>query len=211
MSTYGKNSQSGKLESIMNIDQNGISEWFEIEYLEKTLKFQIRGNGTPLLNKNRGLGTKYKIEKKYICKDGIKISEQAAGKIIAVRTIGFADIKGYGTPSAETLKIIKKQKCSFCGTGGPVEIDHKDTYLDYIGELPLEEFQPLCRRCNDLKRERCKKCKNTGKRFNALTLGYTVPFTSGNENFNEETRCKGCYFNDPREFRSKLFLTLKEY
>jgi len=140
---WGPESQCGKIEREMKINTNGESEWYSIESLEKKLKFKITGNGSPLFNKNRGIGLKYEIVKK----------RGAGRKILEVKTTGFTKLIGYATISSKTRKKIKDQECACCGTSC-VEPDHRDPRLDYIGELPIEHFQPLCPHCNDVKREK---------------------------------------------------------
>jgi hypothetical protein len=208
---WGKTSQCGRLEKIMNINSNGESEWWGVKELEKQLPdIRIAGNGSPLFNNNRGLGLLYKIEKKRESKNGIIIEEYGSkpkkGKIIAIRTIGILKSKGYGTPSSSTLKTIKSSRCCYCGSRAKIEIDHKNSRLDYIGVLPLSEFQPLCSHCNDVKRERCLSCKNTNQRYDAKKLGYRVSYTIGNKEYDIKNGCNGCIWNDPIKFRRQLLL-----
>jgi len=68
----------------------------------------------------------------------------------------------------------------------------------------IEDFQPLCKAANDAKRQICKKCKETNKRWNAKNLkGNPYSFYEGNENYTEVLGCVGCYQYDPVEYRKQ--------
>ena len=56
----------------------------------------------------------------------------------------------------------------------------------------------------DAKRQICKKCKETDKRWNAKNLkGNPYSFYEGDENYTEELGCIGCYQYDPVEYRKQ--------
>lgn len=66
----------------------------------------------------------------------------------------------------------------------------------------LEDFQPLCKAANDVKRQICKNCKMTDKRWDATNIkGNPYPFYEGDENYTEDLGCVGCYQYDPVEYR----------
>lgn len=88
------------------------------------------------------------------------------------------------------------------------EIDHKNGRYNDKNVLKLEsqtnsQFQPLCREANLWKRSECDKCGETGCRFDAKKLGYSVSYTKGNRDYES---CEGCYLFDPLDFKSKLSL-----
>mgnify|MGYP001221617616 FL=1 len=88
-----------------------------------------------------------------------------------------------------------------------IEIDHKDGRKDdhRISDTKtqkLEDFQPLTKAANDAKRQICKRCKKTAKRWNAKNLkGNPYPFYEGDENYTKELGCVGCYQYDPVAYR----------
>ena len=88
-----------------------------------------------------------------------------------------------------------------------IEIDHKDgrkndERVSDISTQKLEDFQPLCKAANDAKRQICKKCKETNKRWNAkCLLGNPYSYYKGNEEYDEKLGCEGCYQYDPVEYR----------
>ena len=98
-----------------------------------------------------------------------------------------------------------------CGTSvnTRIEIDHKDGRKDdsRVSDKKtqkLEDFQPLCKAANDVKRQICKECKKTDKRWNAKNLkGNPYSYYEGDENYTEELGCVGCYQYDPVEYRKQ--------
>ena len=103
----------------------------------------------------------------------------------------------------------QKQRCVVLGTSKP-EVDHKngwknDADVMNTASQKFEDFQPLSKAANDAKRQFCKECRKTGKRYDAKKLGYPMSFYCGDENHNEaENGCVGCFWYDPIEFRKHL-------
>ncbi len=67
--------------------------------------------------------------------------------------------------------------CGACGNSEntQIEIDHKDGRKDDLRVSDLntqtfDDFQALCKACNDKKRQICKKCKESGYRFDATKI-----------------------------------------
>ena len=88
-----------------------------------------------------------------------------------------------------------------------IEIDHKEgrknnERISNISTQHINDFQPLCKAANDVKRQICKRCKETNKRWNAKNIkGNPFEFYAGDENFTNELGCVGCYQYDPVEYR----------
>ncbi len=88
-----------------------------------------------------------------------------------------------------------------------IEIDHKDGRknnheLSNLAEQKMIDFQPLSKAANDAKRQICKRCKETNKRWSAKNIkGNPYDFYDGDENYSLELGCKGCYQYDPVEYR----------
>ena len=67
---------------------------------------------------------------------------------------------------------ITAQRCAVLGTSDP-ECDHKDGHRDDWGDpakLTVDDFQPLSSAANKAKRQACKECRETKRRFDATTL-----------------------------------------
>lgn len=75
----------------------------------------------------------------------------------------------------------------------------------------INDFQPLCKAANDIKRQICKECRKTDKRWDAQNIvGNPYPFYEGDENYNEELGCRGCYQYDPVEYRIRSAIKLSQ-
>lgn len=90
--------------------------------------------------------------------------------------------------------FYKSQKCVMLGVCGKsenttIEIDHKDGRKDSmrVSELAMQEFedfQPLCKAANDIKRQICKTCKETNTRWSAKNIkGNPYDFYAGDERY----------------------------
>lgn len=88
-----------------------------------------------------------------------------------------------------------------------IEIDHKDgrksdERVSDAATQKIEDFQPLCKAANDVKRQICKECKASGKRWDAkLIKGNPYSFYEGDLNYQDDLGCVGCYQYDPVEYR----------
>ena len=93
-------------------------------------------------------------------------------------------------------------RCVVLDTSNP-ECDHKDGRLDDprlsdVKRQTISDFQPLSHAANAAKRQHCKSCRETGKRFDARKLGYKMAQIKGDEDYNGT--CVGCYWYDPKKF-----------
>ena len=106
-------------------------------------------------------------------------------------------------------EALRGRRCVVLGTSKP-EIDHKNGWKNDVRVMTpatqrLEDFQPLSKAANDAKRQFCKECRKTGKRFDARRLGYPVGWYAGGEaHVGDTDGCIGCFWYDPIEFRRHL-------
>lgn len=179
------------------IDNNGFSSPISINELVKLHPAYRTTNGGDWCRSDTSyLGKLYYI---------VRLKEK--GSISAVKIDG----KNKGITidqgiKSSILKTIKAQSCSILDISTNIECDHKDGQKNdgRVGDKDtqqLEDFQPLCKTANDAKRTHCKTCKLTGKRYDATRLGYSVPFTHGDENTKV---CYGCYWFDPKAFNAEI-------
>lgn len=181
------------VEILMNPDEFGVSDWVDIDSInDKLMKAGYRpdtGNGSTLFNSDRGLGKTYIIHKEYL-----------DGSVHVVKLAGLKEQVNLNIPDA-VRQHFKGDACVVCGTTHQIEIDHKDGRKtdDVEG---IEDFQAMCKHCNDRKREVCKKCKETGERFDATTLGFKNPVSAYHCLY--EGTCEGCFWFDPIVFRFRL-------
>ncbi|WQY58966.1 HNH endonuclease [Helicobacter pylori] len=125
-------------------------------------------------------------------------------------------LNGYNTECVFNQSIrqdiknhYKQQCCTMCGAHGnsentQIEVDHKDGRKDDSrvsdsNTQTFDDFQALCKACNDKKRQICKKCKESGYRFDATKIpGNYYPFYEGEAEYDG---CVGCYQYDPIQYR----------
>lgn len=146
--------------------------------------------------------------------------EQSNGQRIS--TVSTQFIKFYGEAEErvgdsgirpDIKRIIFTKPCANCGTRNGIECDHKnDMFLENeprlsdMSQQTLDDFQPLCKHCNDVKREVKARTLRENKRQPAP--GFRVEFTEGNEVFNrnDPNWWKGTYWGDVEAFKQKLGL-----
>lgn len=186
-------------------NEEGKSRWvLATEFTGKYADLQL-GNGGSWCRASSSLAKKYIIEFD---------KEQTKGNSIdAIRLAGFNVEKTFNHNIRKDIKdYYKTRRCVMLGVCGfsentKIEIDHKDGRKDdwrvsNPATQQLSDFQPLCKAANDIKRQICKECKQTGVRWNAQNIkGNPYPFYEGNEIYTEELGCKGCYQYDPVAYR----------
>lgn len=151
------------------------------------------------------LGKKYKIKR-----------PQKNGKVVAVQLDGSNrnSVKKYRVIRKDIRNFILPQRCAVLDIHSNIEVDHKSgRYEDLSNITPadqkIEDFQSLSKAANDAKRQHCRECVRTGKRYDAKRLGYKESFVVGDEN---TSTCAGCYWYDPQRFNqliSKDFVKAK--
>lgn len=185
-------------------NENGVSRWVRIdEFVGKYHSLNL-GNGFDFGRKGSALARQYNIE---IQRGGV------GNKITAIRLNGFNSEDIFNQNIRPDIKVaISKEACVMLGAinstseNMKIEVDHKDGRKDdprvsNPETQELGDFQPLCKAANDFKRQKCKECKATNKRWSAANLkGFEdFPFYSGGEDY--EGTCVGCYLYDPVEYR----------
>lgn len=190
----------------------GISRWvFVSEFVNEYKDLQL-GNGGSWCRKNSILAKKYVVE--------TDKSKTKGNSIDAIRLNGFNVSKTFNqTIRKEIKEFYKRQNCVMLGINGnsentKIEIDHKDgrkedERVSRTSTQRLDDFQPLCKAANDAKRQICKKCKETDKRWDARNLkGNPYSFYDGDENYTKDLGCKGCYQYDPVEYRKSCAMKI---
>lgn len=198
-----------KKELFLNLakpDKNGVSRWVNVsefcgEY--ETLKL---GNGGSWCRASSSLAKEFIIQ--------IDRSKSVGNSIDAIKLAGFnKKEKHFKQNIRQDIKeFYKNKKCVMLGVCGKsentkIEIDHKDgrknnQRISNLKTQKLEDFQPLCKAANDIKRQICKECKKTNKRWNAKNLlGNPYAFYLGDEKYTTQLGCVGCYQYDPVAYR----------
>lgn len=178
-------------------NSDGISRWVNVsEFIGEYASLKL-GNGGSWCRKESSLAKKYVVE-----------FEKKGNCIVKIRLNGQNNNNFNQNINSQIKNNIKRKRCVILGTSNP-EVDHKNGRKDderlYSTYNQVEDdFQPLSKAANDAKRQFCKECKTTNLRYDAKQLGYPISFSKGNENYNDNLGCQGCFWYDPIEFRKHL-------
>mgnify|MGYP002623900412 CR=1 FL=1 len=185
-------------------DENGVSRWVFVDEFVGDYSPLVLGNGFSWGRKSSPL------QKKYIVK--VRRDKTPGNAVDGIKLDGFNDEEHFcQTIRKDIVETIRRQKCVMLGINGSsentlIEVDHKDgrksdMRVSDARTQKLEDFQPLCKAANDVKRQICKNCKMTDKRWDATNIkGNPYPFYEGDENYTEDLGCVGCYQYDPVEY-----------
>lgn len=155
------------------------------------------GNGGSWCRSDGALAKRYNIVRKL-----------ERGRIISVELHGYNKNPIIKTIRKDIKEHDRGERCVILATGN-TEVDHKDgrrddPKLNDTATQQIEDFQPLSKAANYAKRQHCKECRETGNRFDAKRLGYTVSQVRGNGVYRGS--CVGCYWYDPKAFNAALTL-----
>lgn len=190
---------------LANPNKEGESRWvYATEFVGEFADLQL-GNGGSWCRASSSLAKRYVVE--------FDKSITKGNSIDAVRLAGLRKEETFNQNIRKDIRdYYKSQRCVMLGVCGfsentKIEIDHKDGRKeDWRVSNPatqhLDDFQPLCKAANDVKRQICKECRLTGQRWNAQYIkGNPYSFYEGDENYTEELGCVGCYQYDPVAYR----------
>lgn len=114
-------------------------------------------------------------------------------------------------PRNDIISNIRKRPCANCGTKTNIECDHKNDLKNDIRVMKketqtIDDFQSLCKHCNDRKRAVKEEMLKTNKRIGAKTLGFKIDFTSGDETLNKDDPnwYIGTYWGDCIAFKQSI-------
>ena len=189
--------------NLANPNAEGVSRWVSVMEFVGDYKDLQLGNGGSWCRASSTLAKKYIVE--------FDKSLTPGNSIDAIRLNGFNRDKKFNQAIRKDIKdYYKDQRCVMLGVKGfsentKIEIDHKDGRKDdwrvsAKETQRKEDFQPLCKAANDVKRQICKVCKETDKRWDAKNIkGNPYSFYDGDEDY--KGTCVGCYQYDPVEYR----------
>lgn len=186
-------------------NENWASRWVSVsEFIWKYKDLQL-WNGWSWCRASSTLAKKYIVE--------FDKTKSAWNSIDAVRLNWFNTNPTFNHNIRSDIKeFYKTQNCVMLGINGKsentkIEIDHKDwrknnERVSDIKTQHIEDFQPLCKAANDVKRQICIKCKKTNKRWSAKNIiGNPYDFYDWDENYTNDLWCIWCYQYDPVEYR----------
>ena len=188
--------QAEKFIQLAAPDENGVSRW--VTYDEWTAAGLKHDNGSQWCQADRGVGVKYTFEKQYATINGHR-------RVAAIRLTGLKKNKedaGYRDHSipADIRNEIVQRPSAILYVRSQNECDHKDGRYPVKVASPMD-FQCLSKAENDAKRQHCKRCRETGERFDARVLGYLLGWIKGDIH---SPFCEGCYWYDPYKFNEVI-------
>lgn len=190
---------------LANPDENWISRWVLIsEFTWKYKDLQL-WNWWSWCRASSTLAKKYIVE--------FDKTKSSWNSIDAVRLNWFNTETTFNHNIRQDIKDFYKTKnCVMLGINWKsentkIEIDHKDwrknnERVSDIKTQHVEDFQPLCKAANDVKRQICKRCKETNKRWSAKNIKWNpYDFYDWDEDYSDKLWCVWCYQYDPVEYR----------
>lgn len=189
----GKTYKFVRLSNILNFD-NKVSRCWKGKMSEHE-KMQIKNIHSTIVFPKKG-DSKYK----------------SGASVYYIQFFGKADDKIIDKGIRQDIKkVICKLPCAACATETEIECDHKNDLKNDPRVLDtktqtIDDFQPLCKHCNDVKRGVKAKMLKAGKRISATTLGYSIDFTSGDETLDQSDKkwYVGTYWGDCNAFKQGL-------
>ena len=176
-------------------DALGFSRKVRIdEFVGKYERLRL-GNGGSWCRDDGPLARKYNIRR-----------NKSGGKITSVELQGHKKLAIQKPIPSWIRKRLEAERCVVLDIA-KVEIDHKDgrrddPRLNAASRVTVDDFQPLSKAANNAKRQHCKACRTTNRRYDAKRLGFPISQYAGNGLYNGT--CIGCYWHDPKTFISEV-------
>lgn len=196
-------------------DQNGGS-WCRFENMGKNKVYTYKRNGNRRSNWPLTDDEEKEISSEidnYMMINDLKFTNGNS-----IYLIGF-----YGSNNEKTNRPIRQdirdnlkiKSCVVCGTNSQIEIDHKNGLYNDERVLnsktqTIDDFQPLCKHCNDQKRETINYSKRTGKRYPATNIPmikrFGIDFVEGDDSYDPSdiNAMVGTFWYDPVYFMNKI-------
>lgn len=217
------------------LNEYGVSDIIKRYSLPKEIAYT---SGDGIFRSDATLGCRYKFfrfsstinyRKKsrcWILTDEDKTMLDTIHSTLTFKTKGYTVeyIKFFGMADAEIIdegirsdirNAICQLQCVHCGIKEDIQCDHKNDLKNDPRVLlketqTLDDFQPLCRSCNDKKRNALQYTKKNGVRYGASKIipGWMADFTIGDEtlDFDDPDWYKGTYWGDCVAFRKAFVL-----
>lgn len=217
------------------LNEYGVSDIIKRYSLPKEIAYT---SGDGIFRSDATLGCRYKFfrfsstinyRKKsrcWILTDEDKTMLDTIHSTLTFKTKGYTVeyIKFFGMADAEIIdegirsdirNAICQLPCVHCGIKEDIQCDHKNDLKNDPRVLlketqTLDDFQPLCRSCNDKKRNALQYTKKNGVRYGASKIipGWMADFTIGDEtlDFDDPDWYKGTYWGDCVTFRKAFVL-----
>lgn len=194
------------VKKIFNPNDKGFSRVVQITEI-KAAGIKWEKNGNMRHGRPPNMDPSYKYMWNVIRKN----SKNKTSEILALQMVGFNSskfaVKNNINPKIkEYFRHIKICNFSLLPLNkGNLEIDHRWGYknhqkYNYMQDILLQkvsDFQVIHRNLNLIKREECKKCRNTKKRPTHPEKEFVV----GTKKLDDINVCEGCYLAQPEKYR----------
>lgn len=186
-------------------DAMGRSRWVSVTEFKGKYSSLVLGNGLDWGRKSSPLRKKYIVE--------VDKTVTPGNRVDRIRLNGFNRERSFSQAIRPDIsEAIRRRRCVMLGVNGKsentmIEVDHKDgrktdMRVSDMATQRIDDFQPLCKAANDIKRQICKNCALSDKRWKARNIeGNPYDFYEGGEDY--EGTCVGCYQYDPVEYRKR--------
>lgn len=182
-----------RLLRLPGLTATGHCDWIQ-HHLFEEYEFGSRGNGFSRWNTPEGFppGLLWEYRRR---------NNKARGKVLAVRCNGFDPNYNPDIRNAirdDIRQMYRDAPCVFTGSRSNVELDHragdKRHPLHQSAIVPATQvaadFMPLCRSINQIKRQACKGCRESGVRPELPPLFAHLQMIDGEG-------CHGCFWFQP--------------
>ena len=192
---FKQNSKAALFLELAKPNARGFSRKVYVSEFVKRYDGLIMGNGGGWCRDDGRLASVYNIER-----------HKERGAIVYIMLHGFKKNPIKKPIPAKIRKALSNKPCAVLAIS-KVEIDHRDGRRDDprladASRVRLSDFQPLSKAVNNAKRQHCKTCRKTNKRFDAKLLGYRKGQVEGNGIYRGS--CIGCYWHDPIAFNKSI-------
>jgi hypothetical protein len=174
----------------------------------------IKCNGKFLFSPNCSDEDKAKVEKEF---SEINFAKKKGNGITFIKIIGIPQTDDKSTRSirSDIRAYFANKCCVTCGDSN-IEIDHKNgeynnPRVNTTSTQTIDDFQALCKHCNDMKRQTSVWQKKNNKRYPAtnipMLLHYGIKYVEGDETYDpkDPNAMVGTYWYDPVEFMKRIF------
>lgn len=196
--TFRKGSLAALFVELAQPDEDGFSRRVPVEEFTGPYgRLRMGKNGCSWCRTNGSLGRAYNI---------IRHQEGPGNAITSIELQGYRKLPAKKPIPKRIRNTISTMRCAVLNTSKP-QCDHKDGRLDDprlndASRVTLDDFQPLSTAANTAKRQHCKECRETDRRFDAKTLGFAVSQFKGDGVY--RGTCVGCYWHDVRRFHTEV-------
>lgn len=212
------------ISKIVNVDSfvgkyNGLKfgnggSWirFDSPFAKKYKIVTVKDNGQKKLSWEPNLMEREMIDNEF--KSLLQFRKKNGNSLRFIKIYGLNDNLSTSRVIRDDIrKIILESNCVVCGNSD-VEVDHKNGLYNDPRVLncktqTLDDFQALCRHCNQQKRQSIISMKKSGKRYSATSIPHLkalgIDYWCGDDTYdkNDVNAMVGTYWYDPVIFMEK--------